>query len=190
MQQIDRHKSHRSRVLGSCEIPFGQSRWRAWWVEKERCDTSNNRRKRPKGKRKGEWRKKTEKKKSQGTELCSRTEIKKTYRHIIGLCGSGSYQIETDIGYSASMVASLASPSRVLGSDYQIRWEPKVKHPSVVIDLRSTPITPWGSFRDSTKLRPASRFSFWQNRHSGWYLEYTRKSLFASVHPQVSFCAM
>lgn len=86
--------------------------------------------------------KKPRKKKSQGTELCSRTEIKKTYRHIIGLCGSGSYQIETDIGYSASMVASLASPSRVLGSDYQIRWEPKVKHPSVVIDLRSTPITP------------------------------------------------
>lgn len=40
------------------------------------------------------------------------------------------------------MVASLASPSKVLGSDYQIRWEPKVKHPSVVIDSTLTPITP------------------------------------------------
>lgn len=38
------------------------------------------------------------------------------------------------------MVDSLASPSMVLGSDYQIRWEPKVKHPSVVIDLTSTPV--------------------------------------------------
>lgn len=61
------------------------------------------------------------KKKAKELSYVARTKIKKTYRHIIGLCGSGSNQIETDIGYSASMVASLASPSRVLGSDYQIR---------------------------------------------------------------------
>lgn len=105
------------------------------------------------------------KKKAKELSYVARTKIKKTYRHIIGLCGSGSNQIETDIGYSASMVASLASPSRVLGSDYQIRWHPKVKHPSVVIDLR--PNSDYsGFFRDSTKLRLASSI-FWQNRHGG-----------------------